>query len=224
MKSKNVLVSIVMPYLNEQETLGPCIKKAQYTLETIGIQDEVVVADNRSTDDSTKIAKRLATYVRYQPLPGPVLLLHRDTTSSWETLTILMISQTLRGSLHPLRDGYDLVIGNRFSGKMQSDAMPWANRYIGNLTLSGLPRFLFRIHIAVSHCGMRSFTAEAYTRMAWQTINMESASEMVVKAVQENLKICEIPIDYAPCRGIKTQPNTGCLETHPLPIQISTHA
>lgn len=103
--------------------------------------------------------------------------------------------------LTPLREGYDMVIGNRFKGNMSPAAMPWPNRYIGNPILSGLLRFLFRTQISDSHCGMRSFTKAAYTRMALQTTGMEFASEMVVRAVQEKLKIREIPIDYAPRVG-----------------------
>ncbi len=94
-----------------------------------------------------------------------------------------------------------MVLGNRFKGKMPCDAMPWANRYIGNPILSGILRLLFKTGIGDSHCGMRSFTKAAYTRMALQTTGMEFASEIVVRAVEEKLKILETPIDYSPRVG-----------------------
>lgn len=101
----------------------------------------------------------------------------------------------------PLQNGYDMVIGNRFKGEILPGAMPWARRYIGNPILSGMLRVLFGTYISDSHCGMRSFTAEAYRRMKLKTTGMEFASEMVIKAVQSKLKILEIPITYHPRGG-----------------------
>ena len=215
MKSKNIFVSIVMPCLNEQETLGACIKKTQCTLETIGIQGEVIIADNGSTDNSAAIAKRFGASVVHQPLRGygaaylagfaaarGQYLLMGDSDDTYDFTD-------LERFITPLHEGYDLVIGNRFKGKMHKDAMSWARRYIGNPILSGLLRLLFRTDIGDSHCGMRSFTADAYKRMALQTTGMEFASEMVVKAVQAELKILEIPINYAP--------RAGESKLHPLP-------
>jgi glycosyltransferase involved in cell wall biosynthesis len=215
MKSKNIFVSIVIPCLNEQETLGACIKKTQCTLETIGIQGEVIIADNGSTDNSAAIAKRFGASVVHQPLRGygaaylagfaaarGQYLLMGDSDDTYDFTD-------LERFITPLHEGYDLVIGNRFKGKMHKDAMSWARRYIGNPILSGLLRLLFRTDIGDSHCGMRSFTADAYKRMALQTTGMEFASEMVVKAVQAELKILEIPINYAP--------RAGESKLHPLP-------
>lgn len=101
----------------------------------------------------------------------------------------------------PLQNGYDFVIGNRFKGKILPKAMPWARRYIGNPILSGMLRLLFCTEISDSHCGMRAFTAEAFKRMKLKTTGMEFASEMVIKAVHENLNIKEIPITYHPREG-----------------------
>lgn len=94
-----------------------------------------------------------------------------------------------------------MVMGNRFKGEILPGAMSWARRYIGNPILSNLLRWLFGTSISDSHCGMRSFTAVAYTRMGLETTGMEFASEIVVKAVQANLKILEIPITYHPRAG-----------------------
>jgi len=108
--------------------------------------------------------------------------------------------------LTSLQDGYDFVIDSRFKVKILPGAMPWARRYIGNPILSGMLRLLFGTYISDSHCGMRAFTAEAYKRMALKTTGMEFASEMVIKAVQSELKIIEIPIIYHP-RGSESKLN-----------------
>ena len=207
MKSENIAVSVVLPCLNEQETLGICIQKAQDTLKALGIQGEVVVANNGSTDDSVSIAECLGARVVHQPLRGyGAAYLAGIPAAQGQYIVMGDADDTydftdLERFITPLQDGYDLVIGNRFKGKMHPDAMPWARRYIGNPILSGMLRWLFGTPISDSHCGMRSFTAEAYTRMALQTTGMEFASEMVVKAVQANLKILEIPINYYPRAG-----------------------
>ncbi len=207
MNPENPLVSIVMPCLNEEETLGICIEKAQRTLEVLGVQGEVIVADNGSTDTSVSLAENLGARVVYQPLRGYgatylagfattrgkyIIMGDSDDTYDWTDLERFII---------PLQNGYDLVIGNRFKGEILPGAMPWTRRYIGNPILSGILRVLFGTHISDSHCGMRSFTSNAYEQMELQTTGMEFASEMVIKAVQANLKILEIPITYHPRDG-----------------------
>ena len=207
MKKQNVEVSIVMPCLNEQETLGACIEKAQRTLKSLTIQGEVVIADNGSTDNSVAIAKSLGVRVVHQPLRGyGAAYLAGIPAAHGKYIIIGDADDTydftdLERFITPLRNGYDMVIGNRFKGEMLPGAMSWERRYIGNPILSGILRWLFGTSISDSHCGMRSFTAEAYTRMALQTTGMEFASEMVIKAVQANLKTLEIPINYYPRAG-----------------------
>lgn len=204
---KTPVVSVVLPCLNEQETLGTCIEKAQRTLKSLGIPGEVLVADNGSTDASVSIAERLGARVVHQPKRGyGAAYLAGFAASRGAYLVMADADDTydltdLQRFLMPLQEGYDLVIGNRFKGDLHSDAMPWAHRHIGNPLLSGLLRLLFRTDIRDCHCGMRSFTVGAYKRMALETTGMEFASEMVVRAVEENLKILEIPIDYAPRVG-----------------------
>lgn len=207
MKNEDILVSIVMPCLNEQESLGICIEKAQNTGKSLGLLGEVVVSDNGSTDSSVAIAGRLGARVVHQPQRGyGAAYLAGFAAARGEYLIMGDSDDTydftdLERFITPLQEGYDMVIGNRFKGKMLKDAMPWSRRYIGNPILSGLLRLLFGTDIADSHCGMRSFTKVAYTRMALQTTGMEFASEIVVRAVEEKLKILEIPIDYAPRVG-----------------------
>lgn len=207
MNDKNIEVSIVMPCLNEQETLGICIEKAQGTLKRLGIQGEVVVADNGSTDNSVNIAERLKARVVHQSMRGYGIAYLTGITAAHGKYIIMGDSDDtydftdLERFITPLRNGCDMVIGNRFKGKILPGAMPWARRYIGNPILSGILRWFFDTPISDSHCGMRSFTADAYKRMSLQTTGMEFASEMVVKAVQENLRIHEIPITYYPRAG-----------------------
>lgn len=207
MKNEKIEVSIVMPCLNEQETLGICIEKAQKTLRELGICGEVVIADNGSTDDSVKIAEHLGARVVHQPLRGYGAAYLAGIAAAHGQYIIMGDSDDtydftdLERFTTPLRDGYDMVIGNRFKGEILPGAMPWARRYIGNPILSGLLRWLFRTPISDSHCGMRAFTTDAYKRMALQTTGMEFASEMVVKAGQTKLKILEIPITYSPRKG-----------------------
>lgn len=207
MKNKNILVSVVMPCLNEQETLGNCVEKAQRTLKKLGFIGEVVVADNGSTDDSVAIAERLGARVVHQKLRGYGAAYLAGFAAAHGKYIIMGDADDtydftdLERFITPLRDRYDLVIGNRFKGEILPGAMPWSRRYIGNPILSGILRWLFGTSISDSHCGMRSFTAEAYTRMALETTGMEFASEMVVKAVQANLNILEIPITYYPRAG-----------------------
>lgn len=207
MNPENPFVSIVMPCLNEEETLGICIEKVQRTLEVLGVQGEVIVADNGSTDTSVSLAENLGARVVCQPLRGYgaaylagfattrgkyIIMGDSDDTYDWTDLERFIT---------PLQNGYDLVIGNRFKGEILPGAMPWARRYIGNPILSGILRVLFGTHISDSHCGMRAFTSNAYEQMELKTTGMEFASEMVIKAVQANLKILEIPITYHPRDG-----------------------
>ena len=207
MTTKNVQVSIVMPCLNEEETLGICIQKAQRTLDALGIVGEVVIADNGSTDASAEIAERLGASVVHQPTRGYGAAYLAGLAAAQGQYIIMGDSDDtydftdLERFITPLQNGYDLVIGNRFKGKILPGAMPWARRYIGNPILSGMLRVLFGTYISDSHCGMRSFTAEAYKRMDLKTTGMEFASEMVIKAVETDLKILEIPITYHPRGG-----------------------
>lgn len=207
MKNENIEVSVVMPCLNEEETLGTCIEKAQNTLKSLNIQGEVVVADNGSTDTSIEIAERLGARVVHQSTRGYGAAYLAGFAAAQGQYIIMGDSDDtydftdLERFITPLQDGYDFVIGNRFKGKILPGAMPWANRYIGNPILSGMLRVFFGTYISDSHCGMRAFTIDAYKRMDLKTTGMEFASEMVIKAVQTELKILEIPITYHPRGG-----------------------
>lgn len=204
---KNILVSVVMPCLNEEETLGTCIQKAQNTLEELGIQGEVVVADNGSTDASVAIAENLGARVVHQPLRGYGAAYLAGIAAAKGQYIVMGDSDDtydftdLERFITPLRDGCDFVIGNRLKGEILPGAMPGLHRYLGNPVLSGILNLLFRSGVSDAHCGMRSFTREAYQQMELQTTGMEFASEMVIKAIKTDLKIKEIPITYYPRKG-----------------------
>ena len=200
-------ISIVMPCLNEEETLGTCIEKAQSTLKMLGFFGEVIVSDNGSTDASVEIAQRLGASVVHQQRRGYGAAYLAGFAAAQGQYIVMGDSDDtydftdLERFITPLQNGYDFVIGNRFKGTILPGAMPWARRYIGNPVLSGMLRVLFGTYISDSHCGMRSFSTEAYKQMDLKTTGMEFASEMVIKAVQVNLKILEIPITYHPREG-----------------------
>ena len=200
-------VSVVMPCLNEAETIGICIKKAQDTLKAYDIQGEVVVADNGSTDNSVAIAEALGARVIHQPLRGyGAAYLAGIAAARGKYLVIADSDDTYDFSeierfLQPLRDGAELVMGSRFLGDIRPGAMPKLHRYLGNPVLTGILNLLFRAGISDAHCGMRAFTREAYQQMELRTTGMEFASEMVIRATQCHLKIVEIPITYYPRSG-----------------------
>ena len=208
MKNKNILVSVVMPCLNEEKTLGTCIEKAQRTLNTLGFKSEVVIADNGSTDSSIDIAEQLGARVVHQNIRGYGAAYLAGFAAAQGHYIIMGDSDDtydftdLERFITPLQnDGYDFVIGNRFKGEILPRAMPWVRRYIGNPILSGMLRLLWGTYISDSHCGMRAFTQDAYKKMNLKTTGMEFASEMVIKALQAELKILEIPITYHPRGG-----------------------
>ncbi len=207
MKNEKIEISVVMPCLNEEETLGACIEKAQRTLDALGFPGEVVVADNGSTDNSVAIAQNLGARVVHQPTRGYGAAYLAGFAAAQGQYIVMGDSDDtydftdLERFIMPLQNGYDLVMGNRFKGEILPGAMPWTRRYIGNPILSGMLRVLFGTYISDSHCGMRSFTTDAYKRMNLRTTGMEFASEMVIKAVETKLKILEIPITYHPRAG-----------------------
>ena len=195
----SVELSIVMPCLNEAETLERCILKANAFLARTGIPGEVVIGDNGSTDGSQAIAHRcgarvidIATRGYGAAIYGAVLrargkyIVVGDSDDSYNF-------STLDRFVEQLRLGADMVMGNRFRGGIGPGAMPWKNRYIGNPILSGLGRLLFRTPVRDFHCGLRGFSREAFRRMDLRTTGMEFASEMVIKATLLNMNIVEVP-------------------------------
>ena len=199
-----VELTIVMPCLNEAETLETCIRKAFDFLNRHGVTGEIVVGDNGSTDGSQSIAHRLGARVVHIPTRGYGAALYGATLAARGRYVIMGDSDdsydfaNLMPFLEKLRAGYDLVMGNRFRGGIQPGAMPWKNRYIGNPVLTGIGRLLFRCPAGDFHCGLRGYSMAAFKRMDLRTTGMEFASEMVIKATLLGLRIAEVPTTLSP--------------------------
>lgn len=192
-------ISVVMPCLNEAETLAICIEKAQTFFKANNIEGEVIVADNGSTDGSQEIARKAGARVveiaqkgygnalkgGFEQASGKFIIMG-DADNSYDFSDLSLF-------VEKLSNGCDFVMGNRFKGGIQKNAMPFLHQYLGNPVLSFMGRLFFKSSIGDFHCGLRGFTAQAYQQMNLTTTGMEFASEMIVKAHLLNLKITEVP-------------------------------
>lgn len=205
--NEDIEVSIVLPCLNEEDTIGICIKKIKEVFTSQGVKGEIIVVDNGSVDSSKEIARSYGVKVILEPQRGYgaaylqglrqvkgryIVIADSDNTYDFYNIPFF---------LEKLQEGYEFVIGSRFKGKIHKKAMPWLNRYIGNPILSGMCRLFFHTKLSDIHCGMRAFTSSGYRKIELRSLGMEFATEMVVSALQNNLKICEIPIEYHPREG-----------------------
>jgi glycosyltransferase involved in cell wall biosynthesis len=200
-----VELSVVMPCLNEAETLEACIRKAQQALQSAGICGEVIVADNGSVDGSIEIAERAgARVVNVSERGYGSALMAGIAAASGEFILMGDADESydfghVARFLQPLREGADLVMGNRFAGGIAKGAMPPLHQYFGNPALSWLGRLFFRNRsVGDFYCGLRAFRKDAYERMALRTTGMEFATEMVVKATLLNLRVTEVPTTLSP--------------------------
>lgn len=205
--SKTVDVSCILPCLNEEETIGLCVKKIKDVFAKENIAGEIVVVDNGSIDRSREIAEREGAIVVPETHKGYGAAYLRGLREAKGKYIIMGDADDtynfydIPKFLKPLKEGYDLVMGSRFKGKIRKGAMSWSHRYIGNPVLSGICRLFFRTRLSDIHCGMRALTNEAYKKMKLRTLGMEFATEMVVSAITKNLKVSEVPIDYHPRIG-----------------------
>ena len=192
-------LTILMPCLNEAETLEICILKAKRFLEDNNIDGEVLVSDNGSVDNSVEIARMRGARVihAYEKGYGNALrygcenaygkyVIMGDADDSYNFLNLMPF-------LEKLREGNDLVMGNRFKGGIAKGAMPWSHKYIGNPILSFIGRMFFNSRIGDFHCGLRGYNRESIHRLELKTSGMEYASEMVVMAELNHYKITEVP-------------------------------
>lgn len=199
-----VEVSIVMPCLNEAETLATCLKKAQWYLSKNEICGEVIVADNGSTDGSQQIARNMNARVVNVPTKGYGSALKAGIMAAKGQYVIMGDADDsydfskLNPFVQKLRQGFDLVMGNRFRGGIAPGAMPVLHRYLGNPVLTGIGRLLFASPCGDFHCGLRGFRKDAIASLDLQTTGMEFASEMVVKATLYGKKIAEVPTTLSP--------------------------
>ena len=200
-----VEVSVVLPCLNEARTLEGCVRAAQDAFARLGIDGEVVVADNGSTDGSQEIGRRLGARVIDVPLRGYGAAITggcRAAKGRYLLIADADMSYDL-GEMGPLVDelraGRDLVLGSRFKGTILPGAMPWKNRVIGNPALTGALRLLFRApHVSDAHSGFRGVSREAFEKLNLRTPGMEFASEMIVRACRLGMSIGEVPITLRP--------------------------
>ena len=197
-------LSVVMPCLNEAETLRYCIATASDALKRAGICGEIVIADNGSTDGSQEIARQCGARVVNVPqkgygnaLQGGIAaaagkyILMGDADQSYDFAHLPRFLDELRG-------GADLVMGNRFRGGIARDAMPFLHRYLGNPVLTWLGRLVFKAPCGDIYCGLRAFRKDAYQKMQLQMTGMEFATEMVVKAALLNMRVAEVPTTLSP--------------------------
>jgi glycosyltransferase involved in cell wall biosynthesis len=193
-------LSIVMPCLDEAETIGACIAKARRFLAASGIDGEIVVADNGSTDGSQTIAEREGARVVAVAERGYGGALQGGVAAARGRFIVMGDADdsydfsAIAGFVEKLRAGADVVMGNRFAGGVEPGAMPPLHRWLGNPVLSGIGRLFFRSPVRDFHCGLRGFSKAAYERMGLRTTGMEFASEMVVKAALLGMRVEEVPI------------------------------
>ena len=197
-------VSVVIPCLNEANSIGICVSKAMEAFRAAGLRGEVVVADNGSTDGSMEVAQKLGARVARAEARGYGAALRAGIAAAQGTFIVMGDADDsydfsdVPRFVEKWRQGNDVVMGNRFRGEIKPGAMPWHHKYVGNPALSSLLNLFFRTGIGDSHCGMRGFTRAVYERMDLRSTGMEFASEFVIKAAQLGAKMAEIPITLWP--------------------------
>jgi glycosyltransferase involved in cell wall biosynthesis len=200
------LVSVVIPFLNEEGNIEACVLAARAAIEEMGVPGEVIVADNASEDDSAARARAAGARVVHEPRRGYgsaylagfgaargryIVMADADLTYDFKEIPRFVAA---------LEGGAEMVIGDRMDN-IQPGAMPWLHRYVGNPLLTGLLNVLFRTGIKDAHCGMRALRRDVLPRLDLRTTGMEFASEMVIRASKERLRIEEFPIEYHPRGG-----------------------
>ena len=202
--SGSLELTILMPCLDEAETLATCIGKARAYLERSGVAGEVLIADNGSRDASVAIAEKSGARVVHEKRKGYGAALSAGIAAARGRYIVMGDADdsydfsALDPFLEALRNGADLVMGNRFKGGIAPQAMPPLHRYLGNPVLSGIGRLFFRSPIGDFHCGLRGFRAEAMRALGLATDGMDFASEMVVRATVDGLRIVEVPATLSP--------------------------
>ncbi len=196
---KDIELTILMPCLNEEETLKTCIDKAKKFLKKNKVNGEILIADNGSTDNSINIANKLGARVVNVKEKGYGSALIAGTKNAYGKYIIMGDSDdsydflNLEEFLKKLREGYDLVMGNRFAGGIEKGAMPFSHRYIGTPVLSFIGRLFFRSKIKDFNCGLRGYNRKKILDLNLTCTGMEYASEMIVKAELNKLRIAEVP-------------------------------
>lgn len=203
-ETEAVEVTILLPCLNEAETVADCVRQARQWLEASGASGEVIVVDNGSSDGSPDLAAAAGARVIIETKRGKGNAVHRGIAEARGNLIVLADSDGTYDLVHldeivgPLRDGYDMVTGNRLRGEMAKDAMPWLHRYVGNPLFSGIIGLITRHRFGDCLSGLRAFHRDAWQRMSPQATGFELESEICLRAGRQRLKMAEVPIPYAP--------------------------
>jgi len=196
-------VSIVIPCLNEENSIGIVVEKAKRAIAMMGVSGEVIVADNGSTDRSVEIALSKGARVVHVPQKGYGNALRGGIEAARGRIIVIGDADDSYDFLEApklvakIKEGYDLVVGSRFKGRILPGAMPWTSK-IGNPIMTFTLNLLFKVNTSDSQSGMRAFTKEAYRKMQLQATGMEFASEMLIKAGKAKLRIAEVPITLHP--------------------------
>src|SRR5690242_8490910 len=200
-------VSVVIPALNEAESIEACVRRSIDTMEKHGIRGEVIVADNGSDDGTPEIAREAGARVIHESRKGygsaylagfaaarGKYIVMGDADETYDFAEIARF-------VEPLEEGADFVMGSRLRGRIHRGAMPWLHRYVGNPVLTGVLNAFFRTGVSDAHCGMRALRRVILPQLDLRTTGMEFASEMVIRASKERLDIREFPIEYHPRGG-----------------------
>jgi glycosyltransferase involved in cell wall biosynthesis len=199
METHDLELTVLMPCLNEAETLEICIKKAMKSLKENNINGEVLIADNGSTDGSQEIAERNGARLINVPIKGYGSALIEGSKQAYGKYIIMGDADDsydfsdIMPYIEKLREGYELVMGNRFQGGIEKGAMPWSHKYIGTPVLSFIGRLFYKSNIGDFNCGMRGYNKESILKLDLKTTGMEYASEMIVQSTLNKLKIAEVP-------------------------------
>jgi glycosyltransferase involved in cell wall biosynthesis len=200
-------ISVVMPCLNEEESVAHCVALALEGIRRSGLTGEVIVCDNGSTDRSVELAAAAGARVVHQPRRGYGSAYRKGFDAARGRFLVMGDSDgsydfsELHKFIAPIEAGNDYVLGSRFGGQILPGAMPWSHRYIGNPVLTGILNLFFKLDVSDAHSGMRAFSRDAYERMGLATEGMEFASEIVISAARHGLKVAEVPITYHPRIG-----------------------
>lgn len=198
------LVSVVIPCMNEEKTIGVVVGKALSILGQEGLDGEIIVSDN-STDNSREIARKIGAKIVVPQKNGygrayieglrharGTYFVLADADDTYDLMEMPKLLAPL------LTDKADFVTGTRLKGEIKKNSMPWLHRYIGNPILTGTLNRLFKTSLSDAHCGMRAVTRDAYEKLGMKSEGMEFASEMIIEAARKKLRITEIPITYYP--------------------------
>jgi hypothetical protein len=208
-------VSVVIPCLNEEDAVGTVVRQAREALAEARIVGEVLVVDNASDDRSAERACEAGAVVVHEPRRGYGSAYLAGLAAARGRYIVMADAdgtyplELIGAFVEKLREGADMVIGSRFKGTIETGAMPWPNRYVGNPILTGMLNLLFHSGVSDAHCGMRALRRDTLPELKLSATGMEFASEMVIKAGKRRLRVEEIPIDYRARVGTSKLARTG---------------